>query len=121
MRVSPLITGITGEIRAIAPNRLKNASSGPNTTDGRRTVAFGNASRTAASPALARLQATVLERLPGKLLTRDQLEMLGRDNVVTPGRDGLRALGIAPTPVELVVPDYLARYRPGGGKRELPA
>ncbi len=72
-------------------------------------------------PALARLQATVLERLPGKLLTRDQLAMLSHDNVVTPGRDGLEALGIVPTPVELVVPGYLARYRPGGGKRELPA
>ncbi len=72
-------------------------------------------------PALARLQATVLERLPGKLLTRDQLAMLSQDNVVAPGQDGLEALGIVPTPVELVVPGYLARYRPGGGKRELPA
>ncbi len=71
-------------------------------------------------PALARLQATVLERLPGKLLTRDQLAMLGQDNVVAPGQDGLDALGIVPTPVELVVPGYLSRYRPGGGKRELP-
>jgi NADH dehydrogenase len=32
---------------------------------------------------------------------------------------GLAELGIAPTPVELVVPAYLARYRPGGGKRDL--
>ncbi len=72
-------------------------------------------------PALARLQATVLERLPGRLLTRDQLAMLSQDNVVMPGQDGLDALGITPTAVELVVPGYLARYRPGGGKRELPA
>jgi NADH dehydrogenase len=63
---------------------------------------------------LARLQASVLERLPGKMLTRDQLVLLQRDNVVTPGMPGLAELGITPTPVELVVPGYLARFRPGG-------
>ena len=63
---------------------------------------------------LARLQASVLERLPGKLLTRDQLLLLGVDNVVTPGQPGLAELGITPTPIALVVPAYLARYRPGG-------
>ena len=31
---------------------------------------------------------------------------------------GLLELGIVPTPVELVVPAYLDRYRAGGGKRE---
>ncbi len=67
---------------------------------------------------LARLQAAVLERLPGKLLTHDQLLLLGRDNVVTDGAAGLDALGVQATPVELVVPAYLARYRPGGGKLE---
>jgi NADH dehydrogenase len=70
-------------------------------------------------PGLARLQAAVLEKLPGKLLTRDQLLLLARDNVVGAGMPGLAELGIAPTPVELVVPTYLARYRPGGGKRDL--
>jgi uncharacterized protein YbjT (DUF2867 family) len=70
-------------------------------------------------PGLARLQAAVLERLPGKMLTRDQLLLLARDNVVGVGMPGLGELGITPTPVELVVPAYLARYRPGGGKRDL--
>jgi uncharacterized protein YbjT (DUF2867 family) len=69
------------------------------------------------SPRLAELQARVLERLPGKLLTRDQLLMLGRDNVVSPGMPGLAELGIVPTPVDLVVPEYLRRFRPGGGRR----
>ncbi len=68
---------------------------------------------------LARLQAAVLERLPGKLLTRDQLLLLGQDNVVAADAPGLRDLGITPTPVDLVVPHYLARFRPGGGHREL--
>jgi NADH dehydrogenase len=66
---------------------------------------------------LARLQAAVLERLPGKLLTRDQLLLLQRDNVVADGAPGLAELGVQATPVELVVPAYLARYRAGGLKR----
>ena len=45
------ISGSTGEIIAIAAKRLKNWSSGPNTTEGRRIVTVGKASRTAASPA----------------------------------------------------------------------
>lgn len=67
---------------------------------------------------LARLQATVAEHLPGKPFTRDQLLLLQRDNVTAPGAPGLRELGIVPTPVELVVPDYIGRFRPGGGRRD---
>ncbi len=69
-------------------------------------------------PGLARLQARVGELVPGKPFTRDQLSMLERDNVVSSGALGLDALGIVPTPVELIVPGYLDRYRPGGGKRD---
>jgi NADH dehydrogenase len=68
-------------------------------------------------PGLARLQAGLLERVPGKPLTRDQLLMLSRDNVVAAGVPGLADLGIVPTPVDLVVPGYLRRFRPGGGGR----
>ncbi len=66
---------------------------------------------------LVRLQACVLEMLPGKLLTRDQLKMLGRDNVVASNAAGLSDLGVSPTAVEQIVPEYLRRYRPGGGRR----
>ncbi len=70
---------------------------------------------------LARLQARVMELLPGKPLTRDQLLMLQTDNVAGGALPGLRELGIIPTPVELVVPGYLRRFRSGGGRRrELP-
>ncbi len=67
---------------------------------------------------LARFQASIAEKLPTKPFTRDQLLLLSRDNVVAPGMPGLAQLGIAATPVELVVPEYLDRYRPGGGKLE---
>ena len=66
---------------------------------------------------LARVQAAVLERLPGKLLTRDQIKLLQNDNVVEPGALDLATLNIVPTPMGMVVPRYLARYRKGGGNR----
>jgi NADH dehydrogenase len=66
---------------------------------------------------LARVQATVLERLPGKLLTVDQVKLLRRDNVVAPGALDLASLGIVATPMDMVVPDYLVRFRPGGKRR----
>lgn len=69
---------------------------------------------------LARAQAAIMERLPGKPLTRDQLLLLSRDNVTSPGVPGLAELGIVPTPIELVVPEYVGRYKPGGGIKEMP-
>jgi NADH dehydrogenase len=66
---------------------------------------------------LANLQARFMEHLPGKPLTRDQLILLAKDNVAG-DLPGLSALGIVATPMEQVVPGYLRRYRPGGGKRE---
>ena len=66
---------------------------------------------------LARLQARLGEMLPNPPLTRDQLLMLARDNVASGEAPGLMELGIAPKSVEAVVPGYLARFRPGGGRR----
>ncbi len=63
---------------------------------------------------VARLQAMVLGLAPKPLLTTDQLKMLAHDNVVSATAMGFAALGIAPTPVEAIVPTYLARYRPKG-------
>ena len=62
---------------------------------------------------VASLEATFLELMPVPLLTRDQVKLLKHDNVV--GRDTLTLenLGIAPTAVELIIPTYLERYRPG--------
>jgi NADH dehydrogenase len=45
--------------------------------------------------------------------------MLQQDNVAAADVPGLHELGIVPTPVELVVPSYLRRFRPGGGSRRV--
>jgi NADH dehydrogenase len=72
-------------------------------------------------PGLVALQARVAERLPRPPLTRDQLKLLERDNVATEGMPGLAALGISPKAVEAIVPGYLVRFRPGGGRRDVVA
>jgi NADH dehydrogenase len=69
-------------------------------------------------PKLMERQARILQRLPKPPLTEDQLLLLARDNVVGAGMPGLEALGITPKTVEAVVPGYLRRYRPGGGRRD---
>ncbi len=60
---------------------------------------------------VAALQARVLELFPVPPLTRDQVELLKVDNIVAEGAPNLLDLGVGPTPIELVVPEYLARYR----------
>ena len=68
-------------------------------------------------PGLARLQARVMELLPNPALTRDQLILLQKDNVVAEGALTLKDLGITPQSVEALVPAQLARFRPGGDRR----
>jgi NADH dehydrogenase len=68
---------------------------------------------------VARMQANIMQHLPGKPLTPDQLLMLEKDNVVSDGALGLGDLGITPTPVELIVPAYISRFQPGGGRRPM--
>ena len=69
---------------------------------------------------IVRLMAAIGQLVPGKPFTRDQLLMLQRDNIAAPGTPGLPELGLVPTPVELVVPTYLRRFRPGGGRPTYP-
>ena len=52
--------------------------------------------------------------LPNPPLTVDQVRLLAMDNVVGQDARGLDDLGITPTPVSAVIPDYLGCYRPGG-------
>ncbi|MCV2867344.1 complex I NDUFA9 subunit family protein [Defluviimonas sp. WL0002] len=71
---------------------------------------------------LARIIGTILDfaqvltggLFENRMLTRDQVRSLGRDNVVSSDAKTLIDLGIAPTPVSAVIPDYLWRFRPSG-------
>ena len=47
-------------------------------------------------------------------LTRDQVRLLLRDNVVSEGAQTLEDLGVTATAIEVVLPTYLERHRPGG-------
>jgi NADH dehydrogenase len=60
------------------------------------------------------LQAVTLGLIENRMLTRDQVRNLRKDNVVSPGAKGLSDLGIVPTAMEAVLPEYLWRYRPSG-------
>ena len=59
---------------------------------------------------VAALQAKLLRFLPEPPLTPDQVELLKSDNVVGAGAAGLVDLGIAPTPLEVIVPTYLKAF-----------
>lgn len=59
-------------------------------------------------PALARLQALALEFMPGgPLMSRDNLDSMKQDNIAS--APIAPELGIVPTPLEAVAPQYLAR------------
>lgn len=60
------------------------------------------------------VQAVTLGLIENKMITRDQVRNLRRDNVVSPGAKGLADLGITPTAMEAVLPEYLWRFRPSG-------
>ncbi|RBI77554.1 complex I NDUFA9 subunit family protein [Roseovarius sp. TE539] len=47
-------------------------------------------------------------------ITRDQVRSLRHDNVVSADAKGFAELGIEPTSLEAVLPDYLWRFRPSG-------
>jgi len=70
--------------------------------------------------AIASFKAWFLEALPKPPLTRDQVRMLADDNVVGGSGESdigtFKALGIEPTPIETVLPTYMARYRRDGGR-----
>jgi NADH dehydrogenase len=69
-----------------------------------RIMAFG----------LDMLQAVSLGLITNGVLTRDQVRNLARDNVVAAGAKGFAELGITPTAMAAVLPEYLWRYRPSG-------
>jgi NADH dehydrogenase len=64
---------------------------------------------------------SLLASVPLSPISRDQWLMLQRDNVVAADADGLAALGIAPTPLAAIAPEYLVRFRKQGrfGRRSI--
>jgi uncharacterized protein YbjT (DUF2867 family) len=59
---------------------------------------------------IASAMGAMSELLPRPPLTRDQVKLLKHDNVVSPGAKTFAQLGISPTTIDIVVPDYLARF-----------
>lgn len=64
--------------------------------------------------ALDAVQAFTAGLITNRMLTLDQVANLQRDNVVSSGAKGFADLGIAPTPMDAVLPGYLWAHRPGG-------
>jgi NADH dehydrogenase len=52
--------------------------------------------------------------LTNGMITRDQVRNLARDNVVSEKARGFADLGITPTAMDAILPDYLWRFRPTG-------
>jgi NADH dehydrogenase len=61
-------------------------------------------------PSLSMLQAALLEHLPGRLMTRDNVRSMRVDNVCDAPFP--EVFGFAPTPIEAVVPLYIAGVTP---------
>jgi NADH dehydrogenase len=60
------------------------------------------------------VQGVTLGLIENKVLTRDQVKSLRHDNVVSAGAMGFAELGITPTAMDAVLPEYLWRYRRSG-------
>jgi NADH dehydrogenase len=60
------------------------------------------------------LEKITLGLVSNGMITRDQVRNLRRDNVVSDGAQGFEALGIEPTAMVSVLPEYLWRFRPSG-------
>jgi NADH dehydrogenase len=60
------------------------------------------------------LEKISLGLLKNGMITRDQVKNLRRDNVVAQDAQGFDALGISPTSMLSVLPEYLWRFRPSG-------
>lgn len=60
------------------------------------------------------VQAVSLGLIDNKILTRDQVRNLKSENVVAEGAKGLTDLGITPTNMGAVLPEYLWKFRPEG-------
>ena len=60
------------------------------------------------------LEIVTLGLVKNGMITRDQVKNLARDNVVAQDAQGFDVLGIEPTAMVSVLPEYLWRFRPSG-------
>ena len=60
------------------------------------------------------MEAVFLAMLPNPILTPDQVETLKTDSIVSENALTLTDLGIKPTNMCSILPDYLEHYKPGG-------
>jgi NADH dehydrogenase len=70
----------------------------------------GGAAIIGLSDGLSKLQAAVFEHVPGKPFSKDNLRSMSLDSVCG-GENGLLTLGITPTPLESVAPQYLGHHK----------
>lgn len=64
----------------------------------------------AIAPLMALKMEIIGKLCPPPMLTRDQVRLLKYDNIVSSNTHHFASLGIGPTAMEAVVPEYLARY-----------
>lgn len=123
MRMQPVFVGdVAGAIAAAlvdpeAQGGRTHELGGPDTLTmaelfGWLARAIGRPERLADLPDAAGNLLSLAGFLPGAPITRDQWKMLQSDNVAA--EDGLAALGIAPTPLAAVAPQWLVQYRRHG-------
>jgi len=60
------------------------------------------------------VQAATFGLIANPVATRDQVKNLANDNVVAEDANGFADLGITPSAMDAVLPDYLWRFRPSG-------
>ena len=63
---------------------------------------------------IAKLQGAVFSLMPKPLLTKDQVVSLESDNIIRNGDKTFKDLGIVPTAMAAILPDYLSCYKRGG-------
>ncbi len=63
---------------------------------------------------LAKVKGAFLQMLPHPLLTIDQVRSLETDSILTQKYKTVSDLGLVPASLDLILPTYLDRFRPGG-------
>ena len=66
------------------------------------------------SPPVSKLIASLIGWAPGAPIDRGRLAMMDHDNVVSGNYSGFSSLGINPSDMDMILPDYCDIYRSGG-------